>query len=82
MSGSGRKTSYRKYITDEVLFGNPEPEDGQIIVKVLGLRGSNIFEVKTETEEVGLARLPTKYRKLIWIKRGEVIIYSNFFNTL
>lgn len=45
MSGSGRKSSYRKTITDSVLYGDPEPGENESIVKVVSLKGSNLMEV-------------------------------------
>lgn len=45
MSGSGRKTTYRKGVTKRVLYGDPEPKEHEQIVRVVALRGSNLFEV-------------------------------------
>jgi probable RNA-binding protein EIF1AD len=70
MSGSGRKTNYRKGVTKKVLYDDPEPKENEQIVQVVGLRGSNLFEVKNEHGEASVTMLPTKYRKLIWVKRG------------
>ncbi|OQR94761.1 hypothetical protein ACHHYP_00935 [Achlya hypogyna] len=76
MSGAGRKSGYRKGVTQDVLYGEPEPEAGEVIVQVKSLRGGNLFEVETPTGEVSLAMLPTKYRKLIWVRRGDFLIVS------
>lgn len=46
MSGSGRRTNYRKGVTKNVLYGTPEPQENEHIVRVLALRGSNLFEVR------------------------------------
>lgn len=46
MSGSGRKSAYRKGVTKRVLYGDPEPKENELIVRVTGLRGSNLFEVR------------------------------------
>lgn len=45
MSGAGRKTPYRKNVTDEVLYGMPEPAEEDEIVQVVKLHGKNILEV-------------------------------------
>jgi len=130
MAGLGRRSHYRKHLTDEVLFGEPEPDGiGQRVARVVGTRGGNMFDVivaqpssgkdmandseaangdasqtKTEegatsmTGEIGsdkqpqssetieappiqniqrapqLAFLPTKFRKLVWIKRNDFVI--------
>ena len=48
MSGSGRKSQYRKSVTDEYLNGFPLPEDRDAIAMVKSSRGTNIFEVSCE----------------------------------
>jgi hypothetical protein len=45
MSGSGRKTHYRKSVTEEFLHGLPVPEENEVICKTHSSRGTNIFEV-------------------------------------
>lgn len=74
MAGVKRRSKYRKNVEASVLDELHEPEDGQIIVRVAGSRGSNLLEVVTETGETGLAMLPTKFRKLVWVKRGDHLI--------
>jgi hypothetical protein len=46
MSGSGRKTHYRKSVTEEFLNGLPVPEENEVICRNHSSRGTNIFEVK------------------------------------
>ena len=102
MSGLGRRSHYRKHLTDAVLndYPEPDPSEGERIGKVVGTRGSNQFEVilaplqsksyeKEETittddlcespseamaKTAQLAILPTKYRKLVWLKRNDYVI--------
>nr|CCA24116.1 conserved hypothetical protein [Albugo laibachii Nc14] len=77
MSGSGRKSHYRKSVTQKVLDEYPEPRESvDEIVCVLASRGSNIFEVLHTNGEVRLTMLPQKYHKLIWIKRGDFLIVT------
>lgn len=45
MSGAGRKSQYRKSVTDDYLNGLPLPEDRDVIAQVKSSRGTNIFEV-------------------------------------
>jgi probable RNA-binding protein EIF1AD len=89
MSGLGRRSHLRKHVTDSVLNQFPEPSHGEHIAQVMGSRGGNVLEIlvpaasedtnnctndihnDTSTE---LAILPTKFRKLIWVKRGDFII--------
>lgn len=113
MAGLGRRSHYRKHLTDAVLNDLPEPDEsiGQRIARVMGTRGGNMFDVivaplaqsttgentsdkqlqstATETETScgdlplpihnirrapQLAFLPTKFRKLVWIKRNDFVI--------
>lgn len=76
MSGSGRKTSYRKTLTEEFLYGSREPSEHEHIAQILGMRGSNLFEIQFPNEEQALTFLPMKFRKLIWVKRGDYVIVS------
>ncbi|MEE6513593.1 hypothetical protein FKM82_021330, partial [Ascaphus truei] len=43
-------------------------------VQVLGSPGNNLHEVETSEGERFLASMPTKFRKNIWIKRGDFLI--------
>ena len=94
MAGLGRRSHYRKHLTDSVLNDLPEPTNSnQRIAKVTGTRGSNQFELvvapPTTIQHDGdekiipppeldmtpqLSILPTKYRKLIWLKRNDYVI--------
>eukprot|EP00579_Thalassiosira_antarctica_P029627 CAMPEP_0202028844 /NCGR_PEP_ID=MMETSP0905-20130828/63663_1 /ASSEMBLY_ACC=CAM_ASM_000554 /TAXON_ID=420261 /ORGANISM="Thalassiosira antarctica, Strain CCMP982" /LENGTH=254 /DNA_ID=CAMNT_0048592567 /DNA_START=28 /DNA_END=795 /DNA_ORIENTATION=+ len=127
MAGLGRRSHYRKHLTDAVLHDLPEPDGiGQRIARVVGTRGGNMFDVivappssnkdvlpitvkftqddasqsKVDQEEIisgengttqsaetsgepppihnlrapQLAFLPTKFRKLVWIKRNDFVI--------
>ena len=114
MAGLGRRSHYRKHLTDSVLNDLPEPDEtlGQRIARVVGTRGGNMFDIvvaplstksnesstkedtfKHESEDKiidglpptlldnnthqrthQLAFLPTKFRKLVWIKRNDFVI--------
>jgi probable RNA-binding protein EIF1AD len=112
MAGLGRRSHYRKHLTDAVLNDLPEPDEtlGQRIARVSGTRGGNMFDIvvaplsasrkesskkeqTTDKEEhvdkiildlppslddanrtQQLAFLPTKFRKLVWIKRNDFVI--------
>jgi probable RNA-binding protein EIF1AD len=76
MSGAGRKGNYRKGVTDEVLHGNPVPEEGELVARVVGSRGGNVIEVFCGDNTEGLAVMPQKFRKLVWVKRGDFVIVS------
>lgn len=77
MAGLGRRTHYRKHLTDEVMFGTPEPQINDKIAKIVSTRGSNQFDVllaDSKQCDPVLAILPTKFRKLVWLKRNDFVI--------
>lgn len=74
MSGSGRNSQYRKSVTDSFLSDDYIPGDKEEVVRVLGNRGDNTFEVLFESQERALAKLPKKFNKLIWIKTGDFVV--------
>lgn len=79
MAGLGRRTHYRKHLTDSVLYDLPEPNEYERIAKVVATRGGNQFDIvlaanDTDTNPKGLAILPTKFHKLVWVKRNDYVI--------
>ena len=77
MSGSKRRTGYRKKVTESVLHDTPEPIEGfSEVVQILRSQGSNLQEVRGADGTEALAILPTKFRRLVWIKRGDFVIAS------
>ena len=99
MAGLGRRTHYRKHLTDKVLHDFPIPSHDECIAKVVATRGGNQFDIvvasssslssdknkngtedatttttTTTTRTPQLALLPTKFRKLVWLKRNDFVI--------
>lgn len=78
MAGLGRRTHYRKHLTDSVLYDLPEPKEDERIAKVVATRGGNQFDIilanADSISRTGLAILPTKFHKLVWVKRGDYVI--------
>jgi probable RNA-binding protein EIF1AD len=87
MAGLGRRTHYRKHLTDSVLNDLPEPKEDERIAKVVSTRGGNQFDIVLATSVSGasnngiiavrtpqLAILPTKFHKLVWVKRNDYVI--------
>jgi len=68
----------RKHVTSEALESFPVPEGDQKIVRVTGIRGSNIVEVEYPDGGRILCLLPAKFKKRIWIKRGNFLIIEPF----
>lgn len=52
------------------------PEGGQIIVKVVAGRGNNLHEVEDHTGDSFLVSMPNKFRKNVWIKRGDFVVVN------
>lgn len=53
MSGTGRRSAYRKHITEGVLNSFPEPkvEKGEEVAQVMQSRGGNILQVRDQTHK-------------------------------
>ncbi|KAL9647131.1 hypothetical protein ABK040_004847 [Willaertia magna] len=67
----------RKNIQHTLFEEFPEPNENQNIVRVVSTRGTNQIEVEYPiTKEKILVILPTKFNKLIWIKKGDYVIIS------
>ncbi|XP_066108194.1 probable RNA-binding protein EIF1AD [Saccopteryx bilineata] len=64
----------RKHVVKEVLGEYMVPSDQQQIVRVLRTPGNNLHEVETAQGQRFLVSMPSKYRKNIWIKRGDFLI--------
>ncbi|KAM4815456.1 putative RNA-binding protein EIF1AD [Thomomys bottae] len=68
------KVTKRKHVVKEVLGDHMVPSDQQQIVRVLRTPGNNLHEVETAKGQRFLVSMPSKYRKNIWIKRGDFLI--------
>ncbi|KAK3751487.1 hypothetical protein QZH41_009192, partial [Actinostola sp. cb2023] len=68
------KATKRKHVTKEVMDDYVVPDDNQEIVKVSGGRGNNLHEVENAEGKLFLVSMPSKFRKNVWIKRGDFVI--------
>ncbi|XP_051514336.1 probable RNA-binding protein EIF1AD isoform X2 [Myxocyprinus asiaticus] len=68
------KATKRKHVVKEVLEDCVTPTEEQLIMRVLGSNGNNLHEAVTGSGERFLISMPTKFRKNIWIKRGDFVI--------
>ncbi|KAI4463294.1 translation initiation factor-related [Holotrichia oblita] len=50
------------------------PTENQQIVKILSSKGNNLHEVQTPDNNVFLASMPSKFRKNVWVKRGDYVL--------
>ncbi|KAF5177513.1 Nucleic acid-binding, OB-fold-like protein [Thalictrum thalictroides] len=49
-------------------------QEGQCIMQVVSLRGSNLIEVMDAGGKKSLAIFPAKFQKSMWIKRGNFVV--------
>lgn len=69
------RATKRKHVLMEVLQDDFSlPQEGQEIVKVLSSRGNNLHEVESASGDTYLVSMPTKFRKNVWVKRGDFIL--------
>ncbi|XP_002735202.1 putative RNA-binding protein EIF1AD [Saccoglossus kowalevskii] len=68
------KATKRKHVFGEVLSEYVLPEDNQRIVKISAPRGNNLHEVEAPGGDKFLVSMPSKFRKNVWIKRGDFVI--------
>ena len=79
MSGAGRKSGYRKSVTDSYANDLPIPSNSEIIGRVKGCIGGNMFDIEfplssSHYKASSSVVLPSKFRKVIWVKRGDYVI--------
>jgi len=64
----------RKHVTREVEAEFRLPQQDEKIVKVVGGRGNNLHEVRDHEDQSFLVSMPSKFRKNVWIKRGDFVV--------
>lgn len=68
------KATKRKHVAQEVMYDYVLPSASQQIVRVLASKGNNLHEVVTDSNEQFLVTMPSKFRKNVWIKRGDFVL--------
>ncbi|XP_028967841.1 probable RNA-binding protein EIF1AD [Galendromus occidentalis] len=68
------KATKVKYVHREVLEDFVLPEPHQVIVKVFAGRGNNLHEVVNDTGDKFLVSMPVKFRRNVWVKRGDFVV--------
>ncbi|KAH8328419.1 hypothetical protein KR067_009028 [Drosophila pandora] len=76
MHRSHPSISRRKHLIKEMMEDDfALPTDQQKIVRVVSSRGNNLHEVEAATnEENFLVSMPNKFRKSMWVKRGDFLL--------
>uniref|UniRef100_A0AC34RCR5 Probable RNA-binding protein EIF1AD n=1 Tax=Panagrolaimus sp. JU765 TaxID=591449 RepID=A0AC34RCR5_9BILA len=70
MSKATKKRFIHRQMETEMVL----PTEKQIIAKVIGSPGNNLFEILDERGKQFLASMPTKFRKNVWVKRGQFVV--------
>lgn len=72
------KVTKRKHVMKEMQSDDFDPPaENQQIVRIVGTRGNNLHEVESalpDDDEKFLVSMPTKFRKNVWVKRGDFVI--------
>jgi probable RNA-binding protein EIF1AD len=69
------QSTKRKHVTKEVLDEFELPKENQKIVKIVAGRGNNLHQaIEADDQTTYLVSMPTKFRKNVWIKRGDFCI--------
>jgi len=68
------KITKRKHVTKEIVDDFYVPEGDEAIAQVVGGRGNNLHEVSMPDGNRFLVSMPNKFRKNVWIKRGDFVI--------
>lgn len=65
----------RKHVMRSVMAEDLEiPASNQDIVRIRASVGNNLHEVETESNETYLVSMPSRFRKSVWVKRGDFIL--------
>ncbi|XP_050298430.1 probable RNA-binding protein EIF1AD [Anthonomus grandis grandis] len=69
------RANKRKHVLLETFLDDfSAPTENQQIVKVLSSKGNNLHEVESTDKKTFLVSMPTKFRKNMWVKRGDFVL--------
>uniref|UniRef100_A0AAF5D0F9 Probable RNA-binding protein EIF1AD n=1 Tax=Strongyloides stercoralis TaxID=6248 RepID=A0AAF5D0F9_STRER len=66
--------SKRRHVIKKIQMELVLPNEEQMIARVLSSCGNNLLEVEDENSEKYLVSMPSKFRKCIWVKRGQFVV--------
>ena len=67
----------KKHVVNEALQRYELPDDKHYVVKIVAPRGNNLHEVITPSGTTFLVTMPTKFRRTIFIKRGDFVLVED-----
>ncbi|XP_033223121.1 probable RNA-binding protein EIF1AD isoform X2 [Belonocnema kinseyi] len=68
------RSTKRKHVARELEEDLSVPTESQSIVQLIESRGNNLHEAMDATGDRFLISMPPKFRKSIWVKRGDFVI--------
>jgi translation initiation factor IF-1 len=75
MSGCGRRSQYRKGVTNQYLDADDiELTEKDQVVQITGNRGANAFSILLANGEAAIAKLPNKFHKVLWVKSRDFVV--------
>ncbi|XP_054262642.1 probable RNA-binding protein EIF1AD [Macrosteles quadrilineatus] len=75
---STSSSTKRKHVYSELL--QPElrvPRENQQIVRLTGGRGNHLHDAETPEGDKFIVSMPTKFRKSVWVKRGDYVLVES-----
>uniref|UniRef100_A0A2M3Z973 Probable RNA-binding protein EIF1AD n=1 Tax=Anopheles braziliensis TaxID=58242 RepID=A0A2M3Z973_9DIPT len=74
-----RVTKIKHVLKEQAAIDFDLPKANQQIVKIVASRGNNLHEVLSgqESNEKYLVSMPMKFRKNVWIKRGDFVLVES-----
>ncbi|XP_053673212.1 probable RNA-binding protein EIF1AD [Anopheles nili] len=71
-----RVTKIKHVLKEQEADDYEVPKENQRIVRIVASRGNNLHEVETaeDNEESFLVSMPVKFRKNVWVKRGNFVL--------
>ena len=70
MSSSTKK----KHVMAEVLDEFEVPKESETIVRIVGGKGNNLHMVEDAAHDQFLVSMPRKFRRSVWVKRGDFVV--------
>ena len=67
----------RKHTQREALEALPLPSEHLCVARAGGSRGQNLHDVTFSNGQTGLCTLPPRFRNVIWVKRGKLLVWPH-----
>ena len=72
----------KRFISQKALNDYPQISSNQFIGKIMETKGGGIFVVDCpQDEQVNLVQLPSRFQKLLWVKRNSFVIIEPLYES-